>query len=129
MKVVVDSSVAMAIFFGEADAEDLDRKLSIASERYMSPLNWWEAKIQIYARTGQPGEELLNSWFEKSGIEIVPISVSQTVIAIDARKRYGGRPARLNMGDCFAYALAREMDAALLFKGDDFPATDVKRVT
>jgi ribonuclease VapC len=129
MKVVVDSSVAMAILFGEADAEDLDGKLSRASERYMSPVNWWETKIQIHARTGQPGEELLTSWFENAEIEIVPISVAQAAIAIDARKRYGGRPARLNMGDCFAYALAKEKDAALLFKGDDFLATDVKRVT
>jgi ribonuclease VapC len=64
------------------------------------------------------------------GIEIcvLPVDLSQTESAIDARKRYGGRPARLNLGDCFAYALAREKDAVLLFKGNDFLATDVKRL-
>lgn len=48
-------------------------------------------------------------------------------MAIEARRRYRGRTARLNLGDCFAYALAKELDAVLLFKGNDFLETDVKR--
>jgi len=128
MKVVVDSSVAMAIFFREEEAEKLGSQLRSATERYMSPLNLWETRIQIYARAGQSGEKALIAWFESAEIKVVPITESQTALAIEARKKYGGRPARLNMGDCFAYALAKEMDAVLLFKGNDFRMTDVKRL-
>ena len=44
-------------------------------------------------------------------------------------RRFGkgtGHPARLNMGDCFAYALARDLGEPLLFKGDDFRLTDIE---
>jgi ribonuclease VapC len=49
-------------------------------------------------------------------------------LAIDAYARYGkGRhPAALNFGDCFAYACARAANAPLLYKGDDFPQTDIE---
>lgn len=118
----------MAIFFREEEAEKLDQQLSLATERYISPLNLWETRIQIYARAGQSGERALIAWFESAEIKVVPITSSHTTLAIEARKKYGGRPARLNMGDCFAYALAKEMDAVLLFKGNDFRLTDVKRL-
>lgn len=61
-------------------------------------------------------------------IAIAPVTAEQAVIARDAYRRYGigtGHPARLNFGDCFAYALARTTGEPLLFKGDDFTRTDV----
>jgi ribonuclease VapC len=62
-------------------------------------------------------------------IEIVPFSEEQARGAIVAYGRFGrssGHPARLNFGDCFAYALARAMDLPLLYKGDDFSRTDIR---
>jgi uncharacterized protein with PIN domain len=47
-------------------------------------------------------------------------------IAVAAFARYRGRPAKLNMGDCFAYALAQAANAPLLYKGSDFAKTDVQ---
>ncbi|HYE45293.1 MAG TPA: type II toxin-antitoxin system VapC family toxin, partial [Caulobacter sp.] len=38
----------------------------------------------------------------------------------------GRHPAKLNLGDCFAYALAKRLDAPLLYKGDDFAKTDIR---
>ena len=57
----------------------------------------------------------------------MPITVEIGRNALSAFERYGrGRhPAALNMGDCFAYACARQLDIPLLFKGDDFPLTDI----
>ena len=62
------------------------------------------------------------------GVEIVPVSLTQARLAAEAFTRFGrGRhPARLNYGDCFAYALARDRNEPLLFKGDDVARTDVQ---
>jgi ribonuclease VapC len=61
------------------------------------------------------------------GITTVPIGSAETAEAVIAHRRYGKghHPARLNMGDCFAYACARTNNARLLYKGDDFSHTDL----
>ena len=61
-------------------------------------------------------------------VEIEPVDVDQALVAVEAYRRFGkGRhPARLNFGDTFAYALARQKNLPLLFKGDDFSLTDIK---
>ena len=62
---------------------------------------------------------------------IEPVTASQARIAREAYRDFGmgsGHPAGLNFGDCFAYALARELDEPLLFKGDDFGHTDIPYV-
>lgn len=63
------------------------------------------------------------------GIQVEPFTASQARLASDAYARYGKglrRKARLNLGDCFAYALAAELDRPLLFKGEDFASTDIR---
>ena len=61
-------------------------------------------------------------------IDIEPVSAAQAAIATKTYRRYGKghHPASLNLGDVFAYALARERDIPLLFKGDDFSQTDIE---
>ena len=64
-----------------------------------------------------------------AGVRTVSITAREAEVALDAFSRYGkgrGHPAQLNMGDCFAYAVARTCRTALLFKGDDFSKTDVQ---
>jgi ribonuclease VapC len=61
-------------------------------------------------------------------ISVEPVTATQARIAREAYRDFGkgsGHPAGLNFGDCFAYALARETDEALLFKGNDFSKTDI----
>jgi ribonuclease VapC len=62
-------------------------------------------------------------------VEVVPVDAAQVALAQDGMVRFGrGRgaePAALNVGDLFAYALARHLDAPLLFKGAGFARTDV----
>jgi ribonuclease VapC len=70
----------------------------------------------------------LDELLAAADIVIEPMTVEQARIARDAYRDFGkgsGHPARLNLGDCFAYALAIEMGEPLLFLGDDFRATDV----
>ena len=75
---------------------------------------------------------MLETSIRTSGIEIVPFTPAQARLARIAYQQFGrgsGHPARLNMGDCFAYALARDLGEPLLFKGRDFALTDIELVT
>ena len=73
----------------------------------------------------------LDEIIEELGVTIEPVTAHQAGIARDAYRRFGkgrGHPARLNFGDCFAYALAKELDEPLLFVGQDFVHTDIRPV-
>ena len=75
-----------------------------------------------------PGETDFVGIVSDLGIEIIPLSLEQASLAFEAFKRFGkgrGAKASLNFGDCFAYALAKELEAPLLFKGNDFAHTDI----
>jgi ribonuclease VapC len=64
-----------------------------------------------------------------AAIEVAPFTAEQAALACEGWRRFGkGRhPAGLNLGDCFSYALVRQRDEPLLFKGEDFARTDVRR--
>lgn len=60
---------------------------------------------------------------------IEPVTPEQAIIARQAHRDYGkssGHPAALNLGDCFAYALAKDLNEPLLYRGDDFGHTDIR---
>jgi ribonuclease VapC len=82
----------------------------------------------VLARKGPAGVRELDLLFHGAGVEIVPFSEAHLRLAREAYERYGkGRnPARLNLGDCCAYALSRHSGEPLLFKGNDFARTDVQ---
>jgi ribonuclease VapC len=81
---------------------------------------------------GRRGPEGLNSLMvviEGTATQILPFDAGQLQAALEAFERYGKGihpQARLNLGDCVSYALAKTMNAPLLFKGDDFAATDIR---
>ena len=70
----------------------------------------------------------LDAFLERAGIEWSPVTTEQVKAARVAWRRFGkgNPPARLNLGDCFAYALAKTTGEPLLFKGDDFSRTDIE---
>jgi ribonuclease VapC len=72
----------------------------------------------------------LEEIFANPGIGIEPVTVAQAKIARQAYRDYGrgsGRPANLNLGDCYTYALARDKREPALYKGNDFAHTDLRR--
>lgn len=75
---------------------------------------------------GEAGEQAASRWMSELGITVEPVTAAQVELALGAHSRFRGKPARLNMGDCFAYALAKAKAAPLLYKGDDFGNTDVR---
>ena len=73
--------------------------------------------------------EKVSRFLSEAEVFVVPIEREDAQIALAAHALYGkgrGHPAQLNMGDCFAYAMAKSRGAALLFKGDDFVHTDIR---
>jgi ribonuclease VapC len=86
-----------------------------------------ETGIVMQVRRGDEAARDLDLLLAKFAIEIIPVSARQVSLARKAFQRFGrGRhPARLNFGDCFAYALAKDHSAPLLFKGKDFGQTDI----
>jgi ribonuclease VapC len=128
--MVIDSSAVMAILLAEPEAETMANAIGQDPKRLMSAVNALESGIVIEAKKGESGGREFDLLLHHAGIEIVPMTPEQYVLARSAWRTFGkGRhPAGLNMGDCCACALAKHSGEPLLFKGDDFGRTDVAAV-
>ncbi len=128
--IVIDTSAIIAILLGEPASDKLVDIITDYKIRVMSAVSFVEATMVIVSRFPQNGRQELELLLEKLAISIDNVDKKQAMFAIEAFIRYGkGRyPAALNMGDCFSYALAKDYNAPLLFKGDDFIKTDIKIV-
>ncbi|MFM7346692.1 MAG: type II toxin-antitoxin system VapC family toxin [Tagaea sp.] len=128
--IVVDSSALVAILFAEDDAGRYVEALERAPSAAISAASILETSIVVTRRVGPAGAAELDELIARFGIEIVPFDAAQAALARDAFLRYGkGRhAAKLNFGDCMAYALAKTLDVPLLHKGADFAATDLRTV-
>jgi len=126
--MIVDTSAIVAILRNEQDADELAAAIESAELRRVSAATYVEAAIVIDSNRNPLLSNLLDSFLVRSLIDIEPVTVEQARIAREAYRDFGkGRHrAGLNLGDCFAYALAKEKGEPLLFKGDDFRSTDVE---
>ena len=129
--MIIDTSVLLAIYFDEPEAKRFSKLIVNDANPKISAGNY----LEIYLKIDYGNNDLSRFAFEDSfkgfGIEIAPVTVSQIEIAVRANQVFGrgsGHKAKLNFGDCFAYALAKELDSPLLFKGNDFTHTDIKTV-
>jgi ribonuclease VapC len=127
--MVVDTSALVAILLLEPDAQTYADAIAEANATVISATSYVELSIIALSR-GTRGRAEVQATLADALIEIVPVTIDQAHIAADAYERYGrGRhPAALNFGDCFSYALAKDRNEPLLFKGEDFALTDVLRV-
>jgi ribonuclease VapC len=123
--MVIDASAIIAILRAEPESDAFKRALALAPIRHMSPVNWFEAALNMES-TPQDAAAF-KALSDYLGLGIVPVDEARMRIAHQAWKRFGkGRnPALLNMGDCFAYALAKQLGEPLLFKANDFAKTDI----
>jgi ribonuclease VapC len=126
--VVIDSSVLVAIFKQESDGPRFVQRVLLFNRRLISAVNFLESAI-VCEEWGKPvGQKDYDKMVSSLRLEIAPATAAQTEIAREAHRQFGkgrGRPAALNFGDCFAYALAKDLGAPLLFKGNDFAQTDI----
>jgi ribonuclease VapC len=124
--IVVDASALLAILLEEDDGPTFLNILARAGPTLMSSVNYWEALTRAAIVKGAEGHRLVDDLMRDLGIAVHETDQDHARRAAVAFERFRGRPARLNLGDSFAYALAMGEGDGLLFKGNDFPQTDVK---
>jgi ribonuclease VapC len=127
--VIVDSSAIVAIVHAEPDAARYAAALARSQDSTMSAANWLETALVVDSARDPLASRRFDELTEWAGIQIAPVTHEQAVAARQAYRDFGRgstSPAKLNFGDCFAYALASERREPLLFKGDDFIHTDVE---
>jgi ribonuclease VapC len=126
--VIVDSSAIIAILRNEPEAAAMSEVIGRVGSCSISAVNYVEAAIVIDSGRSFVSSRRFDDFFREAGIAVESVTPEQARIAREAYRDFGkGRHrAGLNLGDCFAYALAKEKGETLLFKGDDFCHTDVE---
>jgi ribonuclease VapC len=124
--LVVDASALVAIGFDEPERGDFERIIAAAGDAFISPINLTEVGLALVLRRSVFTRKGLASWLDSVGIVETAVSGDEA-LAVYLNYGRGVHRAGLNLGDCYAYALARRLGAPLLFKGDDFVFTDVDR--
>lgn len=125
--MIIDTSALVAILYREPEALAFAQAIRNADRCRISVANHVELAMVVQRQLGPDGLRLADMFVQSAGIEVEPISLAQGMLARQAFLDFGkGRhKAGLNFGDCFAYALAKDASEPLLFKGDDFSATDI----
>ena len=123
------TSALLAILFAEPDRERYATALDTAAGPRLSAVNFVEAAVCVDMGGNPIASDAFDDLIKEAGIVVEPVTAEQAYLARRAYRAYGrgsGCPARLNLGDCFAYALAKARGEPLLFKGEDFPHTDIE---
>ncbi|QDO87463.1 type II toxin-antitoxin system VapC family toxin [Ornithinimicrobium ciconiae] len=126
--MIVDTSALVSILTGGADADPLLRALVTIKPARISAATLCEATTVLDSRTAPQQRRRLDDLLDLAGVEVVSFDQDQAALARQAYIDFGrgsGHPARLNLGDCFAYALHRTTGEPVLFKGTDFAAAGV----
>ena len=130
--MIIDTSAIAALLLDEPEAPKMAHLMAVAPARRLSAASYVELAAVIDGRRDPTLAGALDVIIRAYRIDVVPFTPDQARIAREAYQRFGrgsGHPARLNMGDCFSYALARDLGEPLLFKGSDFALTDIEFVT
>ncbi len=126
--IVIDTSAIIAILHREPESDELGAALYTAQRRIIGAPTLFEMRQVMGGRYGRAGIEVADDFLGDAGIETLDWTAHMADLATDAFRSFGkgqGHPAQLNFGDCMAYAVAKALNAPLLFKGDDFVRTDI----
>jgi ribonuclease VapC len=127
--IVLDTSAIYAFLLREPEAGRLEEIITEAPRRILSAFTAFETRTVIWGRFGLRYIRYVEDFLRDIAAEQHPFDATQADLAFVAYRKFGkgsGHKARLNLGDCAAYALATSLDLPLLYKGDDFRHTDVK---
>ena len=127
--MILDTSALVAVLYGEPEERDFVERIRAADVCRISVANHVELSMVVESQLGPDGARQADAFLRRAGVVVEPVTIEQGDLAGQAFLDFGkGRhKAGLNFGDCFAYALARATGKALLFKGDDFALTDIRR--
>lgn len=126
--MTVDTSAVVAVLLDEDEAPAISQAMSLAPRLRMSAATYVECGVVIDAFKDPILSRRLDSFLRHSEILIESVTEGLARTARAAYRDYGrgsGHPAKLNFGDCFSYALAKDYDEPLLCKGNDFRQTDL----
>jgi ribonuclease VapC len=127
----IDASAFLAIILEEPDGQRFSRAMENAEHLFTSPISIFEIVAAIMrerALSRRDAQRAVERALRIANVEVVPVDNEIGGLALEAFERYGkgrGHKAQLNMGDCFSYACAKSLGVALLYKGNDFAATDL----
>ncbi len=127
--MIVDTSAVVAIVLDEPGTDRLLAVLTDTDNPKMSAPTAVEINAVLMRRLRPEDQRRVEQLIAVWGIEVVPFDAEQAVVASAAYRDFGrgsGHPAKLNLGDCFSYALARVTGEPLLYVGDDFGHTDIR---
>ena len=127
--MIIDSSAVVAVLARESDGDRYLRAIMDAGASFISAASYVEVGVVLDRHQNRVAGRQLDPFLVEAAIELAPLTPEQARIARAAYRDFGrgsGHPARLNFGDCFAYALAVGRNEPLLYKGDDFGHTDVR---
>lgn len=126
--MIIDTSAVIAILRAEPEAMSFALAIENASARRISAVSFTEAAIVIDMNHDPIASRQFDRLIDEAQFSIEPVTETQARLAREAYRDFGKsskHAAKLNFGDCFAYALAKEKHEPLLFKGDDFTKTDI----
>jgi ribonuclease VapC len=126
--IVIDSSALVAIVNREPERVSFLSVIAGADYCFISAESLLETRMVVRGRFGAGGLRELGALMAEIAPEVNAFDTSQCDAALDAFERFGkglGTAAKLNLGDCASYALAKSLSVPLLFKGDDFKHTDL----
>jgi len=129
--MILDTSAVVAILRDEPEAALIAEAIERAEHRRISAVNYVEAAAVIDGSRDPIASRRFDDLLREAEVTIEVVTENQARIARQAYRDFGkgsGHPAKLNFGDCFAYALAKAKREPLLFKSEDFGQTDVSRV-
>lgn len=127
----VDSSALVAMIAPEEDGEAIAFRLTQYPGAITSSIAIYETVLALCRLRRAPVAEMqivVSEFLQRAGVKSVDIDGNQHVLALRAHELYGkgtGHPAQLNMGDCFAHAMATQAGMPLLYKGNDFARSDL----
>jgi ribonuclease VapC len=126
--MVLDTSALLSVLLDEPSAPRILEAIVDAADLHMSAANWLELAMIVEEKGGRLASLRLDEFLRAAAIEITPVSVEQAAAARTAWRYFGRHKhsARLDFGDCFAYALAKSTGDKLLFTGEDFARTDIE---
>ena len=126
--IAVDTSVLIAILMDEPEKDAFIQFIASHQPAHLCAVSFQEAGMIICSRRGPDGVKDLLDLVAVLRLRVAAYDEAQAQLAIDAFARYGkgmGTAAKLNMGDCATYGLATFLNVPLLYKGDDFTATEI----
>ena len=127
--MIVDASAILAVLLKEPEEYRFADILTDSQDKVgLSPVNYLEVAVRVDRGDMPEASERLDQILSRMNVTLAEVTVEQALLAREAYQKFGkgNHPARLNLGDCFAYALAKARSEPLLFKGEDFRLTDVE---